>query len=149
MPDSSKPAAVIFDIDGTVADCRHRLHHVHAEPPDWEAFFTGADNDDPLPHGIALALELAVDGHLIWLTGRPERYRKPTVAWLHELGLPTATLHMRADDDQRPAPLFKAERLTQLATQHDITLVVDDDDRVVTALRQAGWPVRHAQWMSL
>jgi hypothetical protein len=147
--DEPKPHTAVFDIDGTVADCRHRAHHATADPPEWDAFFAGSDLDSPLPDGVALALRYTTIGHLTWLTGRPERYRQATIAWLQALGLPTTCLHMRADDDLRPAPIFKAERLTQLATRHDIALVVDDDDLVVTALRQAGWPVLHAQWMPL
>ena len=148
MPDQAIPA-VVFDIDGTVADCRHRQHHASKEIPDWEAFFAGADLDDPLAQGVALAFEHAADGRLIWLTGRPERYRSNTVAWLQALGLPTADLHMRPDDDMRPAAVFKAERLAQIAAGQEILLVVDDDDLVVVALREAGWPVQHAQWMPL
>jgi hypothetical protein len=149
MRDEAKPAVVVLDIDGTVADCRHRQHHVFTNTPDWEAFFTGSGLDSPLPQGVALALQHAADSNVIWLTGRPERYRKITAAWLQAHGLPVTGLHMRPDDDMRPAPIFKTERLSQLATEHEILLVVDDDDRVVAALREAGWPVLHAQWMAL
>lgn len=149
MPGEAKPAVVVFDIDGTVADCRHRQHYVMTDTPDWEAFFASSGLDGPLPQGVAVALEYAADGNLIWLTGRPERYRHITSAWLQAQGLPAARLHMRRDDDMRPAPLFKTERLSQLAAEHEILLVVDDDDLVVDALRKAGWPVRHAQWMLL
>lgn len=147
--DVSMPSTAVFDIDGTVADCRHRAHHAAADPPDWEAFFAGSDLDSPLPQGVALALRYVATAELIWLTGRPERYRPTTVAWLQARGLPATNLHMRPDDDLRPAPIFKAELLTQLATRYDITLVVDDDDLVVAVLRQAGWPVLHAQWMPI
>jgi hypothetical protein len=140
-------AAVVFDIDGTVADIRHRQHHVNKDVPDWDAFFSGSDIDGPLVEGVALAIEHSVDGQLIWLTGRPERYRPVTISWLQAHGLPTANLHMRPDDDMRPAPIFKAERLAQIAADTDILLVVDDDDLVVAALRDAGWPVHHARWM--
>lgn len=33
-----KPLAV-FDIDGVLADVRHRLPHVQGRPKDWDAFF--------------------------------------------------------------------------------------------------------------
>jgi hypothetical protein len=146
MPDDAI-SWVIFDIDGTVADCRHRQSHVTKVVPDWESFFAASDIDGPLTEGVALAFEHAADGHLLWLTGRPERYRDVTVAWLQDQGLPTTHLHMRPDDDMRPEAVFKAERIQQLAADRDILLIVDDDDLVVAALRQAGWPVQHAQWM--
>lgn len=144
-----KPPAAVFDIDGTVADCRHRIHHATAEPPDWDAFFAGSDLDRPFPQGVTLALKYAAHGHLIWLTGRPEKYRRATVAWLQAFGLPATRLYMRPINDLRPAPIFKAEYLTHLAVQHDVVVVVDDDDRVVAALHQAGWPVQRAQWTPL
>jgi hypothetical protein len=49
----------------------------------------------------------------------------------------------------RPVALFKAERVEQLAAIRPVLLVVDDDALVVSTLRAAGWPVQHAQWMSV
>jgi len=85
---------------------------------------------------------------VIWLTGRPERYRQLTADWLAANGLPTANLNMRPDNDMRPAATFKAERLVQLSRTYDIALILDDDELVVATLRRAGWSVQHAQWMS-
>lgn len=138
---------VIFDIDGTVADCRHRQGHLDGVVPDWEAFFAASGSDAPLPAGVALAMAYRLNAELLWLTGRPERYRKLTTQWLHDQGLPTVHLWMRPNDDMRPAAVFKSERVSQLATTGYVRLIVDDDDQVVTALRDAGWPVEHAKWM--
>lgn len=147
MPAEAKPVAVVIDIDGTVANCHDRQHLVTGDNPNWEAFFAGSVLDDPLAEGAALANEHALDSIVIWLTGRPERYRQLTADWLEANGLPTANLNMRPDDDMRPAAVFKVERLSQLGDSYDIALIIDDDDLVVAALRQAGWPVYHAQWM--
>ena len=43
-----RPLAV-FDLDGTLADTRHRLHHLERRPADWDAFFAAARDDPPLP----------------------------------------------------------------------------------------------------
>lgn len=32
--------AVVFDIDGTLSDASHRLHHVTGGNRNWDAFFT-------------------------------------------------------------------------------------------------------------
>ena len=37
----------VFDIDGVLADARHREHHVSGRPKDWDAFFA-AVGDDPV-----------------------------------------------------------------------------------------------------
>ena len=84
----------------------------------------------------------------MWLTGRPDRYREITEQWLRAQKLPTAPLRMRPEGDMRPAVQFKAERIGQLAVDYQIGLIVDDDDQVVAALREAGWPVFHATWMT-
>ena len=57
VPDS-RPIAV-FDIDGVLADVRHRLHHLQCRPQRWEAFFTAADRD-PLLEADGL------DGTALW-----------------------------------------------------------------------------------
>ena len=60
----------VFDIDGVVADVRHRLHHLAGRPKDWDGFFDAAADDPPLPTGIALVAELAQRHEIVWLTGR-------------------------------------------------------------------------------
>jgi phosphoglycolate phosphatase-like HAD superfamily hydrolase len=139
---------VVFDIDGTVADFGHRHAHIEQAVPDWEAFFAASSLDEPLHDGVALARTYAADHLLLWLTGRPERYRDITATWLGNQGLPTAPLHMRTDDDLRPAHEFKSERVRRLSAEYDIALIVDDDACVVAALREAGWPVRYVAWMT-
>ncbi len=140
-------ALVVFDIDGVLADVRHRVHHVTGSRRDWDAFFAGAPLDPVLEDGRRmLAAEVAAGRRAAYLTGRPERCRADTVAWLAEHGLPSGELIMRPDVDRRPARLFKAEALGVLARTCDIHLVVDDDPQVVVTLRQHGFPVHHARW---
>ena len=56
-----RPLAVV-DIDGVVADVRHRLHFIEGTPRQWDRFFAAADEDPPLPEGVALVTKLAADG---------------------------------------------------------------------------------------
>lgn len=144
---AARDGLAIVDIDGTVSDSRPRQVHLDGPEPDWEAFFAGAGSDEPLAEGVTLARELAAAGPILWLTGRPERYRAITEAWLRRQGLPTGPLEMRPDDDMRPAAVFKAERIDQLAADNAIALIVEDEDQVVDTLRSAGWTVHHATWM--
>lgn len=138
----------MFDVDGVLADVRHRLHHVERRPKDWDAFFAAMDDDAPLPDGIALAQRYADEGHRIaYLTGRNEGYRDLTLAWLRRQGLPDGRLVMRREDDRRPARVFKPQALSRLAREGEIVAVVDDDRAVVDVLRHEGWPVVLADWM--
>ena len=68
----------VFDVDGVVADVRHRLRHVARPPKDWARFFSAADRDPPLADGTDLVHRYARDHDLVWLTGRPEWLRPVT-----------------------------------------------------------------------
>lgn len=142
----SRPLAV-FDIDGVLADVRHRLHHVERRPKDWDAFFAAAPDDPPLAEGVALAQQSAKDCDVVYVTGRPERCRAATLAWFARHGLPEGRLSMRRDNDRRPARLAKPQLLRSLARDRVVAVVVDDDAQVCAAYRGAGWRVLHAHWM--
>jgi phosphoglycolate phosphatase-like HAD superfamily hydrolase len=138
----------VFDIDGVLADVRHRLHHLDEHPKNWSAFFMAAVDDPLLSQGKA-AVDEAVNGgsQIIYVTGRPSRYRRDTRMWLDRHDLPRGELHMRPNRDRRPARFYKAEVIGAIAREHDLVTVIDDDDKVVAHLRELGLPVLHATWM--
>ena len=142
----TRPLAV-FDIDGVLADVRHRLHHLQARPQRWEAFFSAADRDPLLEEGAARLRAAQAEHEVIYLTGRPERNRPLTRAWLARHGLPTGPLHMRPDHDHRPARWVKRNTLRRLALTRTIVSVLDDDPAVVAVLEADGWPVELATWL--
>jgi hypothetical protein len=135
----------IFDIDGVVADVRHRLHHLD-EDRSWGGFFAAADRDPLLPEGARLVTELGREHEIVWLTGRPEWLRDTTTEWLAEHDLPTAELHLRPPGDYRPAPRYTLDVLRRLAPR-GIAAVVDDDDEVVRVATAAGFPAVLADWV--
>jgi phosphoglycolate phosphatase-like HAD superfamily hydrolase len=137
MGAGARPLAV-FDLDGTLSDTRHRLHHLERRPKDWDAFFDEAGDDPPLPTGIALALQSAQDCDLAYVTGRPERCRPATLAWLAAQGLPDGELHMRRVRDRRPARVAKVGVMRTLARTRVIA--------VCEAYTREGWPVLRADW---
>jgi hypothetical protein len=141
-----RPLAVI-DLDGVVADVRHRLPLIRSAPRDWDGFFAGIPDDPPLAEGVAVVHRLADDHDLVYLTGRPERTRADTQDWLHRHGLPPGRLVMRRERDRRPARLVKPELLRRLAAGRRVSVVVDDDVEVCVALERDGWPVLRADWM--
>ena len=142
----SRPLAVI-DIDGVVADVRHRLHLIRQRPKRWDAFFAAAADDPPLPDGVELVRQLAAEHDVLWLTGRPERNRRLTQAWLAAQGLPDRPLLMRRDRDFRPAKLAKRDELRRLRRDREVAVVLDDDPEVVAVLTADGFPVRLADWL--
>lgn len=141
-----RPLAVI-DIDGVVADVRHRLHHLESRPKDWDSFFAAAGEDPPLAEGLALVRQLAADHDIVYLTGRPERLRSVTERWLAGLSLPAGEMHMRKHSDRRPAKVTKPRLLATLARKRAVAVVVDDDLAVCDAYEAAGFTVLRATWM--
>jgi hypothetical protein len=142
-----RPLAV-FDIDGVLADVRHRLHHVERRPKHWDAFFAAAVDDPPLSQGVALAQASAQDCDVVYVTGRPERCRADTLSWFARHGLPEGELRMRDDRDRRPARLAKPGLLRRLAGGRPVAVVVDDDPQVCAAYEAAGYRVLRADWMT-
>jgi hypothetical protein len=143
-----RPFAAV-DLDGVVADVRHRLHHLDSWPKDWDGFFAAAVDDPVLPEGRAVVDRLLGEGQVVvWMTGRPERCRRDTESWLRRNGLPEGALNMRPDGDRRPARTTKLAIARRLSADRPLSVVVDDDEAVVQTLRQAGFTVLHAQWMA-
>jgi phosphoglycolate phosphatase-like HAD superfamily hydrolase len=135
----------VFDIDGVVADVRHRLHHLDGRRA-WNAFFHAAADDPLLAEGAALVADLARAHDIVWLTGRPEWLRDTTAEWLAEHRLPAGELYLRPNGDYRPAPRYKLGVLERLAPR-GIAAVVDDDDEVIAVARAAGLPAVLADWV--
>lgn len=143
-----RPVAAL-DIDGVVADVRHRRHLIGPGRDRWAQFFDAAGDDRLLPDGARLAQELAIDHDIVWLTGRPERVRDQTQHWLATHGLPVGELvmHPERDHDDRPTREVKREYLVSLRDRgREIVLVVDDDPAVVDFLRTEGLPAQLAEW---
>jgi phosphoglycolate phosphatase-like HAD superfamily hydrolase len=144
----SAPEFAVFDLDGVLADIRHRLRFVEHKPKDWDAFFEAARMDPPLVDGVA-AVRAEVDQgrRIVYVTGRPERCRADTLAWLDEHGLPRGPLHMRTDEDRRPARVVKPALIRRLQRSGTVAVMYDDDAAVVGALSAFDFDVVHVRWM--
>ena len=143
-----KPSAVaVIDIDGVVADVRHRLHHLRRTPARWDRFFAQASADPLLEVGADAARDLASTHKVVWLSGRPEWLRTVTQTWLDRHALPAGEVLLRPDGDYRPAARFKLTVVRRLAKSHGIAAMLDDDPVVVRTIRAAGFPIVLADWV--
>lgn len=132
--------AVIFDIDGTLADLSHRLHHVKNGRKDWDAFFRGV-GEDRLVEPIAKALWTFADRDwpIILCSGRPEKCRPATEEWLARHKIDFIALYMRPDADHRQDFIVKRELLDRIrADGYEPALVIDDRQSVVDMWRDNG-----------
>ena len=117
---------VFVDIDGTLADVRHRLKHIRGvKKKNWKAFFEGMDRDQPIASSVAWVRSLAQHHLIVIVTARPEEYRERTVAWLKKNEIPFADLFMRRDGDRRPDYEIKREALLRWPKKR-VKLVIED-----------------------
>lgn len=130
----------IFDIDGTLADCSHRLHHIQKTPKDWTAFFAACSDDKPIPHVIELAKALGENNEIVFVSGRSDECRSETEGWLDKYVF-ASLLYMRKAGDYRDDSIIKIELLAQIrADGFEPIMAFDDRMRVVAAWRHAGIP---------
>jgi predicted kinase len=132
--------AVIFDLDGTLADISHRLHHIKNGSNNWDAFFAECGNDSVIESIRELAQIVDGQGYkIILVSGRTDKVYGQTIAWLAKHNVPFDELHMRRDGDYRQDFIVKSEILDNLlADGNDIAFVVDDRPSVVAMWRERG-----------
>lgn len=133
--------AVIFDIDGTLADIDHRRKLLEGDKPDWRGFHAGVDGDLPNIPVVALYRALWEGGQftMILTSGRAERWRAHTEAWLFWNEIPFGELLMRVDGDGRADHIIKQEFLDHIrAKGEDVLFAVDDRQQVVDMWRRNG-----------
>lgn len=137
----------IFDIDGTVADNRHRLHHITGSgKKNWDAFFDpeAMAQDKPFEPVWELMTSLVLTGNrLIFLTSRVERLRGSTRQWLTDINCPVRSvlaahwldkrnhgldIYMRRNGDHRPSHEVKRELLADVRA-NGLSPVMAFDDR--------------------
>lgn len=139
----------VFDVDGVVADVRHRVHHLNGPWKDWDAFFEDAHVDPLLAPGAQLVERLAREHDIAWLTGRPEWLRRVTERWMDAAGLPHEALFMRPPHDFRPARFYKLDMLQRIEARHPVGVgaFIDDDPDVIETVSAAGFPAMLAEWV--
>lgn len=138
-----KTNAVIFDLDGTLCNCSHRRHFVESNPKDWDAFYESISQDE-VNENVAYvsALYQRIHHKILFVTGRPERYRKETCDWLErmmDLDTYDYKLFMRPDGDHQPDHELKKKIYQEIIEpRYNVSLVLDDRDSVVKMWRSLG-----------
>lgn len=132
---------ILCDLDGTLADCQHRVPLITETPKRWAEFFAACGNDHPIKHVIDLVNALCGQ-YEIWITsGRSDECRDETLLWLKKHGVAFDRLIMRRAgdhiDDGALKPSWVKDGTIPL---HRVAFALDDRDRVVAAWRALGIP---------
>jgi phosphoglycolate phosphatase-like HAD superfamily hydrolase len=145
--------AVLFDLDGTLANNMHRRHLA----PDasitgfvernsaWNYFYALMDNDTPIMHMVHLLDMYRQAGlHIIIVTARSSDYLTPTIEWLERHEIQYNSIFTRASKDHRPDYIVKKSLLDIIkASGYDPVIAFDDRDSVVKMWRENGIPCMH------
>lgn len=132
---------IIVDLDGTVADCGERLHHILEKPKDYNSFYGECANDKPILDMIYLVRQLYKTHDIVFITGRSEVCRNETIEWIrYNIGINSPELFMDSAKNHKPDFIGKLERAKELGlTPHNVLFVLEDRSRVVKAWRDAGF----------
>lgn len=133
---------VIFDLDGTLADGRHRLHLLpkkdHHLTEAWVEFNLEADKDKPFEDNIQLCNSLAILGYkIVILTGRSDIAKDITIDWLNAHNVRRTDLVMRKQTDNRKDTVIKEEFLREYGLDR-VLCCFDDLPQVANHFREMG-----------
>lgn len=145
-PKPDKPF-VICDIDGTIANIEHRLHHVKKDPKDWTAFFESSFDDKVRMDVRNILKGYASKGYeVIYVSARPDTYEWQTELWLAHYEcmseLNVAGIIMRPAGDRRPDTEVKHSIYDRyFKDKYPIEVVIDDRPSVIRMWRSNGLQV--------
>ena len=140
--------AVIFDMDGTLADVRSIRHFVGPPTPkpkgwkkDFHAFHSRSVDVPANRAVVDHALRASLLGNaIIIVTARAAKYR-PHTAWFLALhNIPSDALYMRDDHDLRADYYVKRDILAQIRKSYNVIHAVDDNPEIIRLWNEEGIP---------
>lgn len=131
---------VVFDLDGTLADISHRVHHVRGGTRNYDAFFAACVDDAPnLPVIAALKAHVEAGNRVEIWSARSETVRAETEAWLSAQWVdPRLLVNMRPAGDSTRDVELKRSWLHALHPDERPAMVYDDRQSVVDMWRAEG-----------
>lgn len=141
-----KKLAVIWDLDGVLANSDHRLHYIVSDRanPDWDSYHKETLDDRPIKSGLALFWALDFFGSYCQFicTARPESNRELTEMWLKRSYLGTyQKLLMRKEGDERSGSDVKLDMLRQIRNEgYDVIMAFEDHPEIVSMYRMSNVP---------
>lgn len=135
-----EPAETLcVDIDGVLADARHRQHHLAGRWRDWDSFFVAASGDSVIEEQIEFLRRVPEDQVIALVTSRPDWVDGITVEWLERNEIRWDLLIMRSTGDYGVAADVKTYAVQQLrAMGFDPILAIDDHPRNIAAYEALG-----------
>lgn len=139
-----KPSAVIFDMDGTLADVssiRHYLKPDISHGKDFDAFHSESVNVPPHPHVVNAAQVAHMLGlKILVVTARKWMWRNHTAWWLAMHGIHSDLLMMRGNMDGRKDYDVKKDMLKTIRQAYNPIHAWDDNPNIIRLWTEEGIP---------
>lgn len=141
-----KPNAVIFDMDGTLANVSSIRHYIVPPTPmpkgwykDFHSFHSESVNVPVNEHVRDHAIRAHMLGNAVLIvTARRAMFRNQTAWFLALHGIPSDALYMRGDKDGRPDYEVKKDILTAISRRYNVIHAVDDNPAVIKLWQEHG-----------
>jgi phosphoglycolate phosphatase-like HAD superfamily hydrolase len=140
--------AVIFDMDGTLADVSSIRHHLKKFDESkrrvvkhFHRFHSESVSVPSHPHVVNAAQMAHMLGHAVLVvTARKHMWRHHTAWWLAMNDVPSDMLMMRANEDNRKDYEVKADMLDTLRREYDIIHAWDDNPSIIRLWQENNIP---------
>ena len=152
---------IVFDIDGVLADCSHRLHYIQGDNKDYDKFYSDEEilKDKALGSGFILfrsilyllddintpnRLKNGEEIRITLITARNKRCAKATADWFldnmkrFQKDRFKCNLFMRSENDWRPAYQVKEDLIKDHIGFKNILFAFDDDDKINEMYKKHG-----------
>ena len=126
---------VIFDLDGTLANCDHRKHHVESTPKNWDMFYSLCDGDSVIESAATLFRLLNKDYRIVILTGRRDSEYDKTIKWLTDNDVVPDEIRMRPTRSWVKDTELKQKWLDDHYNKDDVLMWFEDRKSVVEMVR--------------
>jgi FMN phosphatase YigB (HAD superfamily) len=135
--------AVIFDIDGVLAENWQRAYFLEQDPPDWEAFFKACADDVPgVLSSFPVIFHRLLDTKVFLISSRPEYVREETETWLKKHGIYFDKLYLidkTKGEHNIPYKVNTVAKIRELG--YYISYIFEDDPNLIAAYRENDYPV--------
>lgn len=133
---------VVFDIDWTLADIDHRLHHIKKETKDRKSFYTNMENDKVMLW-VKEILEAMIDRwyQIVLLTGRSNEYCEETLSRLRSNWILFSHLLMRKSWNKDQDTEVKRWIYNRALKRQNVLFAVEDRTRVIEMWKDLWVPV--------
>ena len=142
-------SAVIFDMDGTLANVSSIRHYLKKwdeskgrSIKDFNAFHAESVNVPPHSHVVNAAQMAHMLGHAVLIvTARRHMWRNHTAWWLAMHDVPSDMLMMRNDNDNRQDYEVKRDMLATISKAYNVIHAWDDNPSIIRLWQEHNIPV--------